>query len=89
MKEFDEAQSTIEYLTGELILARQANEIMTENNRRLENMLIKTIQDLQECRGYLVEMQQQQVGESEAIPETVHQHTGAQATALQAEPTQA
>jgi hypothetical protein len=62
MKEFDEAQSTIEYLTGELILARQANEIMTENNRRLENMLIKTIQDLQECRGYLVEMQQQ-VGE--------------------------
>lgn len=62
MKEFNEAQSTIEYLTGELILARQANEIMTENNRRLENMLIKTIQDLQECRGYLVEMQQQ-VGE--------------------------
>ena len=62
MKEFDEAQSTNEYLTGELILARQANEIMTENNRRLENMLIKTIQDLQECRGYLVEMQQQ-VGE--------------------------
>ena len=62
MKEFDEAQSTIEYLTGELILARQANELMTENNRRLENMLIKTIQDLQECRGYLVEMQQQ-VGE--------------------------
>jgi hypothetical protein len=35
MKEFDEAQSTIEYLTGELILARQANEIMTENNRRI------------------------------------------------------
>ena len=62
MKEFDEAQSTIEYLTGELILARQANELMTENNGRLENMLIKTIQDLQECRGYLVEMQQQ-VGE--------------------------
>jgi hypothetical protein len=62
MKEFDEAQSTNEYLTGELILARQANEIMTENNRRLENMLIKTIQDLQECRGYLVEMKQQ-VGE--------------------------
>jgi hypothetical protein len=50
MKEFDEAQSTNEYLTGELILARQANEIMTENNRRLERLLIKTIQDLQECR---------------------------------------
>jgi hypothetical protein len=62
MKEFNEAQSTNEYLTGELILARQANELMTENNRRLENMLIKTIQDLQECRGYLVEIQQQ-VGE--------------------------
>ena len=62
MKEFDEAQSTNEYLTGELILARQANEIMTENNRRLERLLIKTLQDLQECRGYLVEMQQQ-VGE--------------------------
>ena len=46
MKEFDEAQSTNEYLTGELILARQANEIMTENNRRLERLLIKTIQDL-------------------------------------------
>jgi hypothetical protein len=41
MKEFDEAQSTNEYLTGELILARQANEIMTENNRRLERLLIK------------------------------------------------
>ena len=62
MKEFDEAQSTNENLTGELILARQANEIMTENNRRLERLLIKTLQDLQECRGYLVEMQQQ-VGE--------------------------
>jgi hypothetical protein len=51
MKEFDEAQSTNEYLTGELILARQANEIMTENNRRLERLLIKTLQDLQECRS--------------------------------------
>jgi hypothetical protein len=56
MKEFDEAQSTNEYLTGELILARQANEIMTENNRRLERLLIKTIQDLQECRCLLDEM---------------------------------
>jgi hypothetical protein len=56
MKEFDEAQSTNEYLTGELILARQANEIMTENNRQLERLLIKTIQDLQECRCLLDEM---------------------------------
>ena len=62
MKEFDEAQSTNEYLTGELILARQANEIMTENNRRLERLLIKTLQDLQECRCLLDEMKFQ-VGE--------------------------
>ena len=45
MSEFNELQSTNDYLMGELILARQANEVMTENNRRLENMLIKTIQD--------------------------------------------
>ena len=56
MKEFDEAKSTNEYLTGELILARRANEIMTENNRRLERLLIKTLQDLQECRCLLDEM---------------------------------
>ena len=56
MKEFDEAQSTNEYLIGELVTARQANEIMTENNRRLERLLIKTIQDLQECRCLLDEM---------------------------------
>ena len=62
MREFNELENTNAYLVNELIKARQANEIMTENNRRLENMLIKTIQDLQECRGYLVEMQQQ-VGE--------------------------
>ena len=62
MNDFNEAQSTNEYLTGELILARQANEIMTENNRRLERLLIKTIQDLQECRCLLDEMKFQ-VGE--------------------------
>jgi hypothetical protein len=62
MREFNELENTNAYLVNELIKARQANELMTENNRRLENMLIKTIQDLQECRGYLVEMQQQ-VGE--------------------------
>ena len=49
MKEFDEAQSTIEYLTGELILARQANEIMTENNLRLERLLSKALHDLQDA----------------------------------------
>ena len=62
MTEFNELQSTNDYLTGELILARQANEIMTENNRRLERLLIKTIQDLQECRCLLDEMKFQ-VGE--------------------------
>ena len=49
MKEFDEAQSTIEYLTGELILARQANEIMRENNLRLERLLSKALHDLQDA----------------------------------------
>ena len=56
MKEFNEAQSTTEYLTSALILARRSNEILTENNRRLERLLIKTIQDLQECRCLLDEM---------------------------------
>ena len=40
MTEFNELQSTNDYLTGELILARQANDLMTENNRRLERLLI-------------------------------------------------
>ena len=62
MTDFDELYATNDYLMGELILARQANDLMTENNRRLENMLIKTIQDLQDCRRYLVEIQQE-VGE--------------------------
>ena len=53
MIEFNELQSTNDYLMGELILARQANEVMIENNRRLEKLLIKTIQDLQECRCLL------------------------------------
>ncbi len=56
MIEFSELQSTNDYLMGELILARQANEVMTENNRRLEKLLIKTIQDLQECRCLLDQM---------------------------------
>jgi galactokinase len=49
MKEFNEAQSTNEYLTGELILARQANDILMENNRRLEKLLVKAIRDLQDA----------------------------------------
>ena len=62
MTEFNEMQSTNDYLTAELILARQANDLMTENNLRLERLLIKCLKDLQDCNGYLVEMQQQ-VGE--------------------------
>ena len=49
MKEFDEAQSTNEYLTGELIKARQANELMTENNLRLERLLSKALNDLKDA----------------------------------------
>ena len=48
MTEFNELQSTNDYLVSELILARQTNELMTENNRRLERLLIKAIKDLQE-----------------------------------------
>ena len=56
MTEFNELQSTNDFLVSELILARQTNELMTENNRRLENMLIKCIKDLQECNRLLDEM---------------------------------
>jgi pyridoxal/pyridoxine/pyridoxamine kinase len=50
MIEFNELQSTNDYLMGELILARQANEIMTENNFRLERLLSKALHDLQDAR---------------------------------------
>jgi hypothetical protein len=62
MTEFNELQSINDYLTGELILARQANETLTENNRRLEKLLIKCLKDLQDCNRLLDEMKQQ-VGE--------------------------
>lgn len=62
MIEFNELQVTNEYLVDELTVARQKNDILTENNRRLERLLIKTIQDLQECRCLLDEMKFQ-VGE--------------------------
>ena len=62
MQEFNELQVTNEYLVDELTIARQKNDILTENNRRLERLLIKTIQDLQECRCLLDEMKFQ-VGE--------------------------
>ena len=48
MTEFNEMQSTNDYLVNALILARKTNELLTENNRRLERLLIKAIKDLQE-----------------------------------------
>ena len=48
MTEFNEIESTNQYLVSALILARKNNEILTENNRRLERLLIKSIKDLQE-----------------------------------------
>ena len=62
MEEFDEMYATNDYLMGELILARQANEVLTESNRRMERLLIKCIKDLQDCNRLLDEMKHQ-VGE--------------------------
>ena len=56
MINFNELQSTNEYLVSELILARQTNDLMTENNRRLENLLMKTITDLKACNKLLDEL---------------------------------
>jgi len=49
MTEFNELQVTNEYLVDELTIARQANEILMENNRRLEKLLVKAIRDLQDA----------------------------------------
>ena len=65
-KQFNEAQATLEYLTSQLILARQTNELLTENNRRLENMLIKAVKELQQGKRVLDEMAHQ-VGELSTI----------------------
>jgi uncharacterized protein YoxC len=51
-KQFNEAQATLEYLTSQLILARQTNELLTENNRRLENMLIKQLKNYSKANAY-------------------------------------
>jgi len=56
MTEFNELQSTNDFLVSELILARQTNDLMTENNRRLENLLIKCIKDLQDCNRLIDDM---------------------------------
>ena len=66
MTQFNEIQATNDYLVSELITARKENDLMRENNRRLENMLIKTIKDLRECDQLLNEMKFQ-VGELATI----------------------
>ena len=66
MFEFNELQATNAYLVNELIKSRQENDLMKENNRRLENMLIKTITDLRQCDHLLNEMKFQ-VGELATI----------------------
>ena len=66
MTEFNELKSTNEYLVNQLIMARKTNDLMEENNRRLENLLIKCIKDLRECDHLLNEMKFQ-VGELATI----------------------
>ena len=66
MTQFNELESTNEYLVNQLIMARKTNDLMEENNRRLENLLIKAIKDLRECDQLLNEMKFQ-VGELATI----------------------
>lgn len=56
MREFNELQSTNEYLVDQLILARKTNDLMAENNRKLENLLTRTISDLKACNKLLDEL---------------------------------
>ena len=63
---FNELKSTNDYLVNELITARKENDLMRENNQRLENLLIKAIKDLRECDQLLNEMKFQ-VGELATI----------------------
>lgn len=56
MREFNELQSTNEYLVDQLIMARKTNDLMAENNRKLENLLTKTIADLKACNKLLDEL---------------------------------
>jgi hypothetical protein len=56
MTEFNELQSTNDYLVSALIMARKNNEILTENNRRLERLLIKAIKDLKDGGRLLDEL---------------------------------
>ena len=56
MTQFNELQSTNEYLVDQLIMARKTNDLMAENNRKLENLLTKTIADLKACNKLLDEL---------------------------------
>ena len=56
MTDFNELKSTNEYLVDQLIMARKTNDLMTENNQRLENLLMKTITDLKACNKLLDEL---------------------------------
>ena len=46
---FNELKSTNEYLTSQLILARQTNDLISENNLRLERLLLKALHDLKDA----------------------------------------
>ena len=56
MTDFNELQSTNEYLVDQLIMSRKTNDLMLENNRKLENLLTKTIADLKACNKLLDEL---------------------------------
>ena len=56
MSDFDEVNATREYLVDALILARKNNEVLTENNRRLERLLIKCVKDLQDASRLMDEL---------------------------------
>ena len=49
MSDFDEVTETRQYLVDALIVARHTNEVLQENNRRLERLLIKCVKDLQDA----------------------------------------
>ena len=51
---FNELKSTNDYLVDQLIMARKTNDLMEENNRRLERLLVKALHDLQDA-GRLME----------------------------------
>ena len=46
---FNELKSTNDYLVDQLIMARKTNDLMEENNRRLERLLVKALHDLQDA----------------------------------------